>query len=66
MSALAATAHHAYHVLDIDVHGFALGRVNFPVDKEELVGLAVAQRHKTSLDVRVMMTTFRAGGERQA
>ena len=34
--------HHAYHVLDIYVHGFALGTVSFPVDKEDLTPLAQA------------------------
>lgn len=34
--------HHAYHVLDIYIYGFALGTVSFPVAKEELAGLARA------------------------
>lgn len=34
--------HHAYHVLDIYMHGFALGTVSFPVEREELAPLAEA------------------------
>lgn len=34
--------HHAYHVLDIYVYGFALGTVSFPVEREDLAPLAEA------------------------
>jgi AcrR family transcriptional regulator len=34
--------HHAYHVLDIYVYGFALGTVSFPVNKEDLLPMASA------------------------
>jgi AcrR family transcriptional regulator len=34
--------HHAFHVLDVYVQGFALGTVSFPLDKKDMAAMAKA------------------------